>query len=601
MRTLAGVLVALLMSPLASWAACNPSNAPTGSWGCQPISTSSLTTDTVSIWQPRAFPASANQIAAGNLSVTGNSVTNSLGIWMGYLAGASNPNPINFGGVVNFGVAPNFSAAPNFATSLQVAGITQSFPTSGLLVGTTDTQTLTNKTLTGGSLTGANVTGNSITNTLGTWTSYLGGVPNPNTMTLTLSGGSLSGANATGNGVTNTLGTWAGYLAGLPNPNPLVGVGASTQPQFSGGAAMIDLGLTVSTETTTQGAGTAFFHATKTGSLLTNVYPLTTLLTTSAYTPAGAPDGSAQDVAFNSNTTRNLPPGVSPSTFPAGVVMAQAWGSWITLKDTTQILSSKAGALLQEWDLTANNLDDISNRSGLSMILTGGTPTGSGGTPGNWNTGIGIVNSSADSAFNSMFTGGGAYGVAFLDSRTAVVFNGTITSTSGANVHVTKAAGFAAGGWPSLNVLVTPSAPATVYINGHAYQITGCVLDGAGQSGGTLTFTSASTSESTWAADSATGQVVFSQGNAIWIGTGNKIALDFNATTTISSDATTITLAATNTAVGALKVSGTTTMPLTTPASSSAACTAGGFAIDANFVYVCTATNVWKRAALSTF
>jgi hypothetical protein len=40
---------------------------------------------------------------------------------------------------------------------------------------------------------------------------------------------------------------------------------------------------------------------------------------------------------------------------------------------------------------------------------------------------------------------------------------------------------------------------------------------------------------------------------------------------------------------------------LTTPASSSAACTAGQFTDDASFHYVCTATNTWKRAALSTF
>lgn len=40
---------------------------------------------------------------------------------------------------------------------------------------------------------------------------------------------------------------------------------------------------------------------------------------------------------------------------------------------------------------------------------------------------------------------------------------------------------------------------------------------------------------------------------------------------------------------------------LTTPASSSAACSAGQFTDDASFHYVCTATNTWKRVALSTF
>ncbi|GAJ30024.1 hypothetical protein [Acidomonas methanolica] len=40
---------------------------------------------------------------------------------------------------------------------------------------------------------------------------------------------------------------------------------------------------------------------------------------------------------------------------------------------------------------------------------------------------------------------------------------------------------------------------------------------------------------------------------------------------------------------------------LTTPSSSSAACTAGQFTDDANYHYVCVATNTWKRVALSSF
>ena len=40
---------------------------------------------------------------------------------------------------------------------------------------------------------------------------------------------------------------------------------------------------------------------------------------------------------------------------------------------------------------------------------------------------------------------------------------------------------------------------------------------------------------------------------------------------------------------------------LTTPASSSAACTAGQFTDDTNFHYVCVSSNTWKRAALNSF
>jgi hypothetical protein len=42
-------------------------------------------------------------------------------------------------------------------------------------------------------------------------------------------------------------------------------------------------------------------------------------------------------------------------------------------------------------------------------------------------------------------------------------------------------------------------------------------------------------------------------------------------------------------------------MPLTTPATSSATCTVGDEAHDASYIYVCTATNTWKRATLATF
>jgi hypothetical protein len=40
---------------------------------------------------------------------------------------------------------------------------------------------------------------------------------------------------------------------------------------------------------------------------------------------------------------------------------------------------------------------------------------------------------------------------------------------------------------------------------------------------------------------------------------------------------------------------------LATPASSSAPCTAGQIGADANYIYVCVATNKWKRSALSSF
>jgi predicted N-acyltransferase len=62
-----------------------------------------------------------------------------------------------------------------------------------------------------------------------------------------------------------------------------------------------------------------------------------------------------------------------------------------------------------------------------------------------------------------------------------------------------------------------------------------------------------------------------------------------NATAgTIANLATTVTL---------------TSLIVTTaaPASASAAGTTGQIATDANYIYVCTATNTWKRVAISTW
>ena len=73
------------------------------------------------------------------------------------------------------------------------------------------------------------------------------------------------------------------------------------------------------------------------------------------------------------------------------------------------------------------------------------------------------------------------------------------------------------------------------------------------------------------------------------------------STITLSANGSSIAPTAAN-----LTVAGTTTTtglntPLYTPASSSATCTTGDWAHDASYLYTCTATNTWKRVALSTF
>lgn len=52
---------------------------------------------------------------------------------------------------------------------------------------------------------------------------------------------------------------------------------------------------------------------------------------------------------------------------------------------------------------------------------------------------------------------------------------------------------------------------------------------------------------------------------------------------------------------GTLEVDGTVTVATSTPSSSSAAGTVGTITWDATYVYVCTATNTWKRVEIATW
>ena len=72
-----------------------------------------------------------------------------------------------------------------------------------------------------------------------------------------------------------------------------------------------------------------------------------------------------------------------------------------------------------------------------------------------------------------------------------------------------------------------------------------------------------------------------------------KIDLQVQSDGTLTSMAA---ITAANVTLGARPI-----IPTHTPASATAAGTAGEIAWDASYIYVCTATNTWKRAALSTW
>ena len=73
-----------------------------------------------------------------------------------------------------------------------------------------------------------------------------------------------------------------------------------------------------------------------------------------------------------------------------------------------------------------------------------------------------------------------------------------------------------------------------------------------------------------------------------------------NVTGNVSGSAATVTAAA-QTAITSLGTLTSLKLATSTPASASAAGTMGTIAWDTGYIYVCTATNTWKRVAIATW
>ena len=104
---------------------------------------------------PACGTPSVGSLVVGSTSVTGGSVGQILGIGAGnFLSATSTTGSGNvvlatgptFLGTVQFASA-TFATNVTFNGTFVVNGVTETFPASGLLVGTTDTQTLTNKSI----------------------------------------------------------------------------------------------------------------------------------------------------------------------------------------------------------------------------------------------------------------------------------------------------------------------------------------------------------------------------------------------------------------------------------------------------------------------
>ena len=202
------------------------------------------------------------------------------------------------------------------------------------------------------------------------------------------------------------------------------------------------------------------------------------------------------------------------------------------------------------------------------------------------------------SSTNDTFSGGGtatgvaaSYGIVFGDTKTvmATVVGGQFYAFGGAAIYLHDMSQHV--------VLTNPvfgSGSAANKVNVSDNSTGGTTSGMSGLDGRNILYGSLY--------PAATGGSVLGAGSALWaqVWTSQlnlKNAAAGSVTSTFSTDAAgNVTLSfAPLFSAGALK--GT----LSTPASSSATCVAGQFTDDANYHYVCTATNTWKRVALSTF
>ena len=88
---------------------------------------------------------------------------------------------------------------------------------------------------------------------------------------------------------------------------------------------------------------------------------------------------------------------------------------------------------------------------------------------------------------------------------------------------------------------------------------------------------------------------------AIYFRTRNAAATDYETSMTIQDQGGGVDFPFDIRVAGAINANGNTVIKTKTPASAAATGTTGEIAWDANYFYVCTATNTWKRTALTTW
>lgn len=280
------------------------------------------------------------------------------------------------------------------------------------------------------------------------------------------------------------------------------------------------------------------------------VRAISSTLVINAVAGSGSQGSGPQHAAFAATATKNAPAG----GYPMGRTGPQIFGMLLPVSDATNQPSTISNATVgAQVSLAANNLDPANRRTGHQIALTNAVPLASGGVPAEWSSAI-SVGTSADSWFKWHFSAAGNYSIAVLDTRTASGARAKVVSSLSVpapTIAVDPVLPFASAGASGQSVSATNATQ--IQVGSNAYTLIGVSLDGAGKTSGKLTF-----STPVSVADAAAGNVVAGASRAVWLGSGQQLALDTAGAATLFYDANlgAIRLTAPMQVTGALGVTG---------------------------------------------
>jgi hypothetical protein len=472
------------------------------------------------------------------------------------------------------------------ATSLDLSGIITDETGTGSLVFSNNPTILT-----------PTFNGTSTFTGLVNMTSGLTITPNATAPTTNVTIGPSAGANLVADSVGNIcIGSGAGDVLGASGRN--VAIGTDALGAFSAGAASI-------TNTTpgtggTPGTYTGVVLEKDSGDGVMSVYPTVTLTVNASgnvsaisITSPGSGATVASGIVFRSTTA-----GV-PTNWRG--TLATVSGNHIAIGNNALLLATPVvptGSLFEPTSriaIGAGALDAVT--TAWSQIAIGENALGST-TVGVNNIGIGNnAGSSATDAANCIYIGHNAGAVSNTSNVMIIGHNSCrgVTGNAGGSTFI---------GIGILQSGSNTSAPTATVVGTSAFNlatnVTGCTAVGhhAGSYVGATGTTSLGAAENSIFIGLRPRANATSQTNQVVI--GGVDAVGDGSNTTVLGNSSTVSTRMAGTATSVLRVSGDTVRVdnARTPSSESATGNAGDICWDANNVYVCTATDTWKRAPL---